>query len=112
MSYKLIYSPFAIRDIDITWAEVWSACQDLDTAERYMIGLKEAIKSKSAFPKSGVPLNFLGEFTGIYYVRFKEYIAFYHITENNMYVDRILFARSDYMKTLFGYSDFTPEDVD
>ena len=49
----------------------------------------------------------MGEFTGIYYVAFKEYIAFYRINENRMEIGRILFARSDYMKTLFGKRDYT-----
>ena len=54
----------------------------------------------------------MGEFTGIYYVTFKEYIAFYRINENRMEIGRILFARSDYMKTLFGKSDYTLEDME
>ena len=54
----------------------------------------------------------MGEFTGIYYVTFKEDMAFYRIRENVKEVSRILFARSDYMKTLFGRSEYTMDDTD
>lgn len=47
-----------------------------------------------------------GEFTGIYLVCFKEYIAFYRIHGDVIEVGRVLFARSDYMKTLFGRGEF------
>ena len=47
------------------------------------------------------PLYYSDLFTGYYYVRYREYIAFYRVEEDKMHVDRVLFARSDYMKTLF-----------
>ena len=52
----------------------------------------------------------MGEFTGLYYVTFKEYIAFYRIHGDVIEVARVLFSRSDYMKVLFGKSEYFPED--
>ena len=43
---------------------------------------------------------FQNSFTGYYFVVFKAYIAFYHIENDKMFVDRIIFGRSDYMRHL------------
>ena len=52
----------------------------------------------------------MGEFTGLYFVTFKEYMAFYRIHGEIIEVARVLFCRSDYMKTLFGKSEYILED--
>ena len=112
MTFEIIYSPAAVSDLDRVWDEVYEASQSLDIADKYITDLRAAVSKKKNYPKTGTPLSFMGEFTGIYYVTFKEYMAFYRINENRMEIGRILFARSDYMKTLFGKSDYTLEDTD
>lgn len=112
MSYELVYSPIAEIDLDRVWDEVFAASQDFDITDKYIKDLRETIKTKKSHPKTGKPLNYMGEFTGIYYVTFKEYIAFYRIREERIEVGRILFSRSDYMKTLFGKSEYTLDDTD
>ena len=104
MNFEIIYSPAAVSDLDRVWDEVYEASQSFDIADRYITDLRAAISKKRNYPKTGTPLSFMGEFTGIYYVTFKEYIALYRINENRIEIGRILFARSDYMKTLFGTS--------
>lgn len=110
MKYKLLYSQQSLKDLDRIWSEVFEASQDLDITENYITDLRAAIRSKSDFPESGAPLIFLGEPTGVYFVTFKAYIAFYRIRGDRMEVGRILFSRSDYMKILFGRSEYNPED--
>ena len=110
MSYKLRYSPEALDDMDRVWSEVWEASQDFNTADKYINDLRAAIRKKTDFPKSGSPLSYMGEFTGIYMVFFKEYIAFYRIRADVVEVGRVLFARSDYMKTLLGRSEYVIDE--
>ncbi len=109
--YTIRYSPAVLNDLDQIWSEVLSASASLEVTEQYINDLRAVIKEKSHFPFSGTPLTYMGEATGIYFVTFKSYIAFYRINGDTMEGGRILFARSDYMKTLFGKSEFTPEDT-
>ncbi len=110
--YTVKYSPLALKDLDQIWLEVWSASASLEVTEQYIKDLRGVIREKSHFPFSGAPLTYMGEPTGIFYVTFKSYIAFYRVTVDAIEVGRILFARSDYMKTLFGKSEFIPEDTE
>lgn len=112
MRYELRYSPESLEDLDRIWSEVLEASADFDTADQYVADLCAAIRAKRNYPKTGTPLTYMGEFTGIYMVSFKMYIAFYRIRKNAVEVGRVLFARSDYLKTLFGRGEFSSEDPD
>lgn len=105
MNYEVTYSSVAEDDLDRVWDEVYMASQDFDTADKYVNDLRAVIRKIKKYPKTGTQLTYMGEFTGIYYVTFKEYIAFYRIVGNLIEVGRILFARSDYIKILFGRSE-------
>lgn len=110
MSYKLRYSPEALDDMDRVWSEVWQASRDYDTADKYINDLRDQIRKKIDFPKSGSPLSYMGEFTGIYMVYSKEYIAFYRIHGGAIEVSRVLFARNDYIRTLLGDCEYAIAD--
>ena len=101
MNYKIEYSPIAIRDLDRVYAEVLEASKDTDTAIRYIDDLMDRVASKSEFPKSSSPLYYEGGFTGYYFVVFKAYMAFYRVDADRIYVDRVVFGRSDYMRSIF-----------
>lgn len=111
MSYELVYSPESLEDLDRIWAEIWDASGDFDIADRYIDGLRDSVRMKKKYPRTGLPLSYMGEFTGIYMVKFKAYIAFYRIHGSVIEVGRFLYAKSDYIKTLFGRSAFIPEDT-
>ena len=40
-------------------------------------------------------------FTGFYFVVFKSYLAFYKVEGDRMLVSRVVYGKSDYMRTLF-----------
>lgn len=96
----LRYSPAALRDLDRLWDEVYAASRDMDIADGYVEDLMAKLAAKRGFPRSGSPLTYDGNPTGLYYVVHKEYLAFYRVTDT-MEVARVLFARRDYMKILF-----------
>ena len=100
MTYKVKYSKVAIRDMDRMWAEVYEASKRPDTANRYIEDFLKKVGEKKDFPQSGTPLYYEDGFTGYYYVVFKAYIAFYRVEGDSMLVDRVLFGKSDYMRTL------------
>ena len=100
MKYKLSYSADAIRDLDRIWYEVHEACKDFDTTMQYLDELQDKIEARQDFPKSGAPLYYDNMFTGYYFVVFKSYLAFYRLDGDRMLVDRVLYAKSDYLRTL------------
>lgn len=101
MSYQIQYSPTAIRDLDRVWAEVCEASKEPEIASRYVSDLMDRVAEKRDFPKSASPLYYEGSFTGYYFVVFKAYMAFYRIQDDQILVDRVVFGRSDYMRTIF-----------
>ncbi len=107
----LIYSPEALGDLDRVWYEVWEASQDLMTTEQYIEDLRDAVRKKTTFPKSGSPLLWNGVFTGIYFVPFKAYLIFYRVNETALEIGRILPVKSDYIKTLFGIGSMQFDDM-
>ena len=100
MSYILQYSPTAKSDFVRIYYEVFQTSLDNNMTKQYVKELVQKIKDKVDFPESGTPLNFNNIFTGYRYVIYKSYIAFYTIDGNNMKVNRILYAKSDYLKIL------------
>jgi toxin ParE1/3/4 len=105
MSYSIRYSPVALRDLDRVWAEVLEASQSQETAEQYVNGLMDCIAEKKEFPRSASPLYYEGSFTGYYFVVFKAYMAFYQVREHSVLVDRVVYRKSDYMRTIFRKSN-------
>lgn len=103
MNFRLLWSPQARDDLDSIRMDILKASGDLDTADRYIDGLRNAVRRKREFPQSGLPLNFMGVFTGIRFVHYKRYLVFYRVRDDVLEVGRVLFDGSDYMKTLFGF---------
>ncbi len=101
MNYKIEYAPIAIRDLDRVYAEVLEASKDIGTAIRYIDDLMDQVAAKGEFPKSGSPLYYESGFTGYYFVVFKAYMAFYRVDADRIYVDRIVFGRSEYIRNIF-----------
>ena len=101
MSYKIQYSPTAIRDLDRVWAEVCEASKEPEIASRYVDELMDRVSEKREFPKSGSPLYYEGSFTGYYFIVFKAYMAFYRIQDDRILVDRVVYGKSDYMRMIF-----------
>ena len=105
MSYSVRYTPEAVRDMEAVWDGVYEASKYYDIADRYIEEFAEAIAAKKTFPLSGIPLEYRGLFTGFYSVNYKKYKAFYRVRDDYMEVVRIIMAKSDYMKILFGETE-------
>lgn len=79
-------------------------------ARRLLTRIQKAVMSLARFPKSGTPLNFITPNCIYRYIICGNYMIFYHISEDSVYVDRILYGRRDYLSILFR-EEFT-EDTD
>ena len=111
MTYKIRYTPEAQRDMDAVWDGVLKVSGDYDTADKYVEGLADAIADMKRFPRSGIPLEHEGLFTGYYAVQYKAYRAFYRIRDEYIEVLRIILLKQDYMKVLLDLAGkFVPND--
>ena len=100
MKYEVKYSKAAIRDLERIWGEVYEASKSYEITKKYIDDLIDKVEAKAAYPESGSPLYYEDSFTGYRFVVFKAYLAFYRIDKDAVLVDRVLFARSDYMRSL------------
>ena len=97
---KYSYSPRAEQDLERIQDEVFEACRDVETTQRYLDGMMDRIEAKADYPRSGTPLYWFDRFTGYYYVVYKAYIAFYYPADDGIRIERILHGKSDYMRRL------------
>ena len=91
--------------MDGVWDDVLEASREPDVADQYVEDFADKIAEKKLFPNSGIPLHYRGLFTGFYSVNFKAYKAFYRVMEDYIEVLRIIPAKRDYMKVLFGETE-------
>ena len=105
MKYRIRYTPAAQKDMDIVWDGVVEASASYDIADKYVEEFADKIAAKTDFPESGIPLYYRGVFTGFYSVNFKAYKAFYRIKDGYIEVVRVLLAKMEYMKILFGETE-------
>ena len=100
MRYEIKYSPIAIEDLDCVYDEVFRSSLSEETATKYINELIDKIENKAIFPNSGTPLVFKNSVSPYRYVIYKSYIAFYCVKNETVFVYRILYSKSDYIKKL------------
>lgn len=105
MKYRIRYSLSAQKDMDAVWNGVLEASASYDIADKYLNDFLDKISTKRDFPESGKPLYYRGLFTGFYSVDFKAYKAFYRVRDGYIEVVRVLLAKMEYIKILFGEDD-------
>ena len=65
--------------------------------------ITKSLRILKTYAKAGTPLSSIADVEGDYrFIVSGNYMSFYRIYENEVYVDRILYARRDYMRVLFG----------
>ena len=91
--------------MDAVWDGVLEASASYETADTYVSEFADRIAAKADFPEAGIRLYYRGLFTGFYSVNFKAYKAFYRIKDGYIEVIRVLLAKMEYMRILFGESE-------
>ncbi|MFC2629626.1 MAG: type II toxin-antitoxin system RelE/ParE family toxin [Lancefieldella rimae] len=103
---KLVWSPAALDDLKsaIDYIEF-----DLDSpmaAKRFYESILDKAHLFANAPGSGITLKTTRDIdTGYRYIVCGNWILFFMIEENQALVVRLLYGRSDYMRTLFGDID-------
>ena len=102
MKNRIYYSPEARRDLDDIWDYIVSELQNRSAAEHVTDRILDAVDQLKNFAEMGTPLSSIADVgTNHRFLVSGSYMVFYRVQGSNVYVDRILYGRSDYMSVLF-----------
>lgn len=101
MGNKIHYSPKSLSDLDEIFDYIAFELKDIIAANNTVNGIIDSINILKQFAESGSILCLpTGEITIYRYVISGNYLSFYHLSENEVYIDRILYGKRDYIKIL------------
>lgn len=99
---KLRYSPEAINDLDEIWAYISDELQNPESASNTVDGIMDSVYKLNDFPEMGPPLSSITNIESAFRLLVcGSYIAFYHLDESAVSIDRVLYGKRDYIRILF-----------
>ncbi len=101
MNNKIHYSPKSLSDLDEIFDYIAFELKDIIAANNTINCIIDSINVLNQFSKSGSILCLpTGEVTIYRYVISGNYLSFYHLSENKVYIDRIIYGKQDYIRIL------------
>lgn len=89
--------------MDEIWDYIILELQNIPAAEGVVNGILDAVDHLEDFAEMGTLLSSIADVDSDYrFLVSGKYMVFYRITGNDVYVDRILYGRRDYLRILFG----------
>lgn len=102
MKNKIHYSPESRRYLDDIWDYIVLELQNRSATERVIDRIMDAVDQLKNFEEMGTPLSSIADVgTGYRFLVSGNYMVFYRVQGNDVYIDRVLYGRSDYMSVLF-----------
>lgn len=102
MKNNIHYSPKSRNDLDEIWEYISFELCDPQAAENTVNKIMDAIDELENFSEIGAPLSSVADVESDYrFLVSGNYIAFYRVSMQNIYIDRILYGRRDYLRILF-----------
>lgn len=99
---EIHYSPLALNDLDEIWKYISETLCDPATAQNTVDGIIDSVDMLADHPQMSTSLYFTsGLNSGYRYIIHGNYMAFYRINKLDIYIDRILYGKSNYMRVLF-----------
>ena len=99
---KVVFSPIARQDAMEAVDYIGFKLQNKPSARKLMDRIQKALVTLGQFPESGTPLTYPGIASVYRYLMCGNYMMFYHISKETVYIDRVLYGRRDYLSILFG----------
>ena len=100
---EIKFSPEALADLKQTKEYITQELCSESAAINTIVKITKNIRMLSQFPKSGSPLSSVVNFDTDYrFLICGNYTAFYRYEQNTVYIIRVLYARRDFMRILFG----------
>lgn len=110
MKNKIHYSPESRRDLDDIWDYIVSELQNRSAAEHVVDRIMDAVDQLKNFAEMGTPLSSIADVgTDYRFLVSGNYMVFYRIQGSDVYIDRVLYGRSNYINILF--NDLLREDT-
>ena len=102
MKNKIHYSSESRRDLDDIWDYIVSELQNRSAAERVIDCIIDAVDPLKNFGEMGTPLSSIADVgTDYRFLVSGNYMVFFRVQGSDVYIDRVLHGRSDYMSVLF-----------
>jgi len=100
---KIHYTVESQRDLDEIWDYIASDLQDVSAAERIVNRIMDDVDHLENHAEMGAPLSSIADIESDYrFLVTGSYLTFYRVRDNDIYVDRVLYGRRDYLRILFG----------
>jgi len=104
--HKIHYSKKAFRDLDEIWEYVAFVLQNRLAANRTIDRILDAVDQLKEFPEIGALLSSVADIESDYrFLVTENYLTFYRTGGNDIYIDRILYGRRDYLQVFFEKSE-------
>lgn len=99
--WSVVYSPLAKRDLDEIYDYISSEIKNPSAASGTVDAILNAADSLEDFPYVGSLVEGLPPIYGEYrFITVRNYIVFYRLSEGQVFIDRILYGRRDYLRLL------------
>lgn len=99
---KINYSPKAVADLDTIYHYISTELNNPIAAKSTLKAILDSIQKLDIFPNSGTDFCLpTGEQTIYKFLISNNYLTFYHLQNQDVYVDRIIYGKRDYIKLLF-----------
>lgn len=102
MKNRIHYSKESRRDMDDIWDYIVSELQNPTAAEQVVNSIMDTIDGLEAFAEIGTPLSSVLHIDTEYrFLVSGKYLIFYRAQGTDVYIDRVIYGRRDYLRILF-----------
>lgn len=103
MKNKIHYTEESRRDLDEIWDYIVLELQNPSAAERIVGRIMDDVDRLEDYAEIGAPLSSIADVDSDYrFLVTESYLTFYRVYGSDVYVDRVLYGRRDYLRILFG----------
>ena len=99
---KVMLSSAAKADLQETQRYISSVLSNPSAFKQTLKRITTQLHTLEQFPEAGTPVLIPGSPVAYRYLVCGSYMAFYHIHNEEVIVDRVLYGRRDYLSILFG----------
>lgn len=108
MKNKIHYTPESKHDLDDIWDYIVSELQNRSAAENTVNRIMDAVDQLETHALIGPPLSAAADVDREYrFLVSGNYMIFYRVNGTDVYIDRVLYGRRDYLRVLFADTDTT-----
>ena len=102
MKNNIHYSAESRRDLDDIWDYIVSELQNRVAAERVVDRILDAVERLKDFAEMGALLSSVADVGGDYrFLVGGNYMVFFRVNGRDVFIDRVLYGRRDYLRALF-----------